>query len=89
MLTAARTSPGTCRTAMLLYLASLDHTQPVDTKTALQAARHTELQCGALARPVAAVYLADATTNLRTDPAAHHARLEWARRLATRLTDRT
>lgn len=89
MLTAARTTPGTCRTVMSLYLAPLDHTQPVDTRTAIQAARHTELQCGALARPVASVYLADATTNLRTDPATHHARLEWARQLATRLTDRT
>ncbi|MER6253684.1 hypothetical protein ABT224_20240 [Streptomyces sp. NPDC001584] len=88
MLTAVRTAPGTCRTVMSLYLAPLDHTQAVDATTAVQAARHTELQLGALNRPVAAAYLADATTNLRTDPAAHHARLTWARALVSHLTDR-
>ncbi|MEV1040403.1 hypothetical protein AB0J01_27690 [Streptomyces sp. NPDC050204] len=89
MRTAARTVPGTCRTVMTLYLAPLDHTQPVDPETAQQAACHTELQCGALNRPVASVYLADATANLRTDPVTHHARLAWARALADNLTPRT
>ncbi|MFF2571145.1 hypothetical protein [Streptomyces sp. NPDC058084] len=89
MLTAARTAPGACRTAMSLYLTPLDHTQPVDATTARQAARHTEIQCGALNRPVAFLYLADATQNLRTDPATHSARLAWARALADTLTART
>ncbi|WP_333745539.1 hypothetical protein [Streptomyces sp. IBSBF 2950] len=82
MLTALRTAPGTCRTVMSLYLASLDHTKPVDHATAMQAARHTELQLASLNRPVAVAYIADATTNLRTDPDLHRTRLAWARGLA-------
>ncbi|MFZ3475245.1 hypothetical protein ACODT3_42935 [Streptomyces sp. 4.24] len=88
MLTAVRTAPGSCRTVMSLYLTPLDHTQAVTEAAAVQAARHTELQLGALGRPVAAAYLTDARTNLRTDPAAHHARLAWARTVAGHLTDR-
>lgn len=88
MLTAVRTAPGTCRTVMSLYLTSLDHTQAVTQAAAVQAARHTELQLGALGRQVAVVYLSDATSNLRTDPATHHARLTWARTLVGHLTDR-
>ncbi|MER5302194.1 hypothetical protein ABT039_22425 [Streptomyces lasiicapitis] len=88
MLTAARTAPGTCRTVMSLYLTALDHAQPVEPRTALQAARHAELQLGSLNRPVASVYLADATANLRTDPVAHFARLAWARALADHLNAR-
>ncbi|MCF1592432.1 MULTISPECIES: hypothetical protein [Streptomyces] len=82
MLTARRTTPGTCRTVMSLYLAALDHTKPVDQATALQAARHTELQLASLDREVAAVYIADAASTLRTDPDLHRARLAWARGLA-------
>ncbi|MFD5882575.1 hypothetical protein [Streptomyces yangpuensis] len=88
MLTSVRTAPGTCRTVMTLYLAPLDHAATVNQATAVHAARHTELQLGALGRPVAAAYLADATANLRNDPAAHHARLTWARELARCLIDR-
>ncbi|MEU2453826.1 hypothetical protein ABZ605_27585 [Streptomyces sp. NPDC012765] len=88
MLTAVRTAPGTCRTVMSLYLTPLDHTQAVTQAAAVQAARHTELQLGALNRTVAAAYLADATTNLRTDPTTHHARLTWARVLVSHLADR-
>lgn len=88
MPTAAPTAPGTCRTVMSLYLAPLDHTAAVDTTTARQAAHHRELQLGALNRSIAAVYVADVAAALRTDPAAHQARLAWARALATHLTVR-
>jgi hypothetical protein len=73
---------------MSLYLADLDHTQPVDPVTAEQVALHTELQFVALNQPVAAAYVADVAANLRTDPATHHARLAWARALADHLTAR-
>ncbi|MFF9204333.1 hypothetical protein ACF1AE_21440 [Streptomyces sp. NPDC014986] len=88
MPTAAPTTPGTCRTVMALYLTPLDHTAAVDTATARQAAHHTELQLGALNRSITAVYVADVTAALRTDPAAHQARLAWARALAAHLTVR-
>ncbi|MDX3165960.1 hypothetical protein PV516_19420 [Streptomyces scabiei] len=78
----ARPAPGTCRTVMSLYLATLDHTEPVDPATAIQAARHTELQLASLNRNVATAYIADAATTLRTDPDLHRARLAWARGLA-------
>ncbi|GAA1110722.1 hypothetical protein [Streptomyces javensis] len=76
------------RTVISLYLTELDHTRPVTPTDAAHAARHAELLLEGIRRPMATTYLVDAAHNLRTDPATHHARLAWARALATDLTDR-